>query len=77
MILRKSVKNILVHYPYTHGKIGLPRPKYDIFNNFKICNGKYSIDLIDEENREKVKKFMLGKNRKQNMISSQTFYLIF
>ena len=63
MILRKSVKNLLVRYPYTYGKIGLPRTKYDIFTNYKICGGKYSIELIDAVNRENVKKFMLGKNR--------------
>ena len=63
MILRKSVNNLLVRYPYTYGKIGLPRLNYDIFTNYKICDGKYSIELIDAANRENVKKFMLGKNR--------------
>ena len=63
MILRESVKSLLVRHPYTRGKIGLPRKKYDIFSNYKICNGKYSIELIDEGNRENVKKFMLGKPR--------------
>ena len=63
MILRESVKSLLVRYPYTYGKIGLPRTKYDIFTNYKICDGKYSIELIDAVNRENVKKFMLGKNR--------------
>ena len=71
MILKESVKNILVRYPYTNGKIGLPRPKYDIYTNFKICNGKYSIELIDAENRENVKKFMLGENwKKYNTVSN-------
>ena len=63
MVLRESVKSLLVRHPYTRGKIGLPRKKYDIFSNYKICNGKYSIELIDEGNRENVKKFMLGKPR--------------
>ena len=65
MILRETVKNLLVCYPYYHGKISLPRPKYDMFTNFKICSGKYSIELIDTENRENVKKFMLGKYGKK------------
>ena len=60
MILRESVKNILLRHPYKHGKIGLPRNKYDIFSNYKICDGKYSVELIDAENREYVKSFMLG-----------------
>ena len=63
MILRESVKNLLVRNPYNNGKIGLPRLKYDIFTNYKICGGKCSIELIDAVNRENVKKFMLGKNR--------------
>ena len=64
MILRESVRNLLVRHPYKHGKIGLPRPKHNIFNNYKICDGKYSIELIDAKNRENVGTFMLGKNRK-------------
>ena len=60
MILRESVKSLLVRYPYNHGKISLPRQKYDIFTNFKICSEKYSIELIDAENRENVKKFNYG-----------------
>ena len=63
MILRESVKNLLVRHPYKHGKIGLPRLKYDIFDNYKICDGKYSIEQIDLTNRETVKKFMLGKRK--------------
>ena len=65
MILRKSVKNLLACHPYTIGKIGLPRPKYDRFTNYKICDGKYSIELIDAERRESVQKFMLGKVEKK------------
>ena len=61
MILRKSVKNLLACHPYTNGKIDLPRPKYDRFTNYKICDGKYSIELIDAVRRESVEKFMLGK----------------
>ena len=63
MILRESVKNFLACHPYTHGKIGLSRSKYDKFTNYKICNGKYSIELIDAVKRESVKKFMLGKQK--------------
>ena len=64
MVLRESVKSLLVRHPYTYGKICLPRKKCDIFTNFKICHGKYSIELVDAEKRENAKKFMLGKNIK-------------
>ena len=63
MVLKESVKNLLVRHPFKHGKIGLPRPKYDIFTNYKICDGKYSMKLIDSVNRENVRSFMLGKQK--------------
>ena len=68
MILKESVRNILVRHPYKRGKIGLPRPKHDIFTNYKICDEKYSIELIDAKNRENVRRFMLGKIRKNCVI---------
>ena len=64
MILKESLRNILVSHHYKRGKIGLPRQKHDIFTNYKICDGKYSIELIDAKNRENVRRFMLGKTRK-------------
>ena len=51
MVLRESVKSLLVRHPYTYGKIYLPRKKCDIFTNFEICHGKYSIELVDAEKR--------------------------
>ena len=61
--MKESVRNLLVRHPYRCGKIGLPRPNHDIFNNYKICDGKYSIKLIDAKNRENVRTFMLGIKR--------------
>ena len=62
MVLKESVKNLLVRHPFKHGKIGLPRQKYDMFTNYKICDGKYSMKLIEPVNRENVRSFMLGKH---------------
>ena len=68
----------MVRHPYRCGKIGLLRPKHDIFNNYKICDGKYSIKLIDAKNRENVRTFMLGIKREtlskcKTLIGSSTF----
>ena len=72
MILKESVRNLLVRHPYRCGKIGLPRPNHDIFNNYKICDGKYSIELIDTKNRENVRTFMLGIDRKKLSNNAKT-----
>ena len=62
MTLRQSLNKFLVKHPYIYGKIGLPRQKYDIFDDkYEICDGKYSVEKVDRTNRETVKRFMLGK----------------
>ena len=54
-----KIRNHLQKYPYIPNKIGLPRVKHSLFQNYKICDGKYTAEIINPFNREEVKKFML------------------
>ena len=57
------IRNHLQKFPYIPSKIGLPRDiprdKHDFFESYKICDGKYTAELINPSNRQEVKKVML------------------
>ena len=57
----KQVEELLLENPYKLGRIELPRKKCIDLQSYKISNGEYSANLIDDENKSEVQKFMLGK----------------
>ena len=57
----KQVEELLLENPYKLGRIELPRKKCIDLQNYKISNGEYSANLIDDENKSEVQNFMLGK----------------
>ena len=54
-----KIRNHLQKFPYISNRIGLSRVKHDMFQNYKICDGKYNAEIINSYNRPEVKTFML------------------
>ena len=57
----KHVEELLLRVLFKSGRIGLPRPKNTILNNYRICDGKYLVKQVNATNKATVQRFMLGK----------------
>ena len=57
----KHVEELLLRVPFKSGRIGLPRSKNTILNNYRICDGKYLVKQVNATNKATVQRFMLGK----------------
>lgn len=57
----KHVEELLLRTPFKSGRIGLPRSKSKILNNYRICDGKYLVKQVNATNKATVQRFMLGK----------------
>ena len=57
----KHVEELLLRTPFKSGRIGLPRSKSKILNNYRICDGKYLVKQVNATNKSTVQRFMLGK----------------
>ena len=57
----KHVEELLLRVPFKSGRIGLPRSKSKILNNYRICDGKYLVKQVNATNKSTVQRFMLGK----------------
>ena len=57
----KHVEDLLLRVPFKSGRIGLPRSKSKILNNYRICDEKYLVKQVNATNKAIVQRFMLGK----------------
>ena len=57
----KQVEELLLENPYKLGRIELPQKKCIDLQSYKISNGEYYANLINDENKSEVQNFMLGK----------------
>ena len=70
----KHVEELLLRVPFKSGRIGLPRSKSKILNNYRICDGKYLVKQVNATNKSTVQRFMLGK-LKVSLRNENTFVL--
>ena len=70
----KHIEEMLLRVPFKSGRIGLPRSKSNILNNYRICDGKYLVKQVNATNKSTVQRFMLGK-LKVSLWKENTFVL--
>ena len=71
----KHVEELLLRVPFKSGRIGLPRSKSKILNNYRICDGKYLVKQVNATNKATVQRFMLGKQKVSLWIYGKNIYL--